>query len=141
MRLLRDKRGNVRVIEALLASMLLLSSLTLIPVAQERAENPAGTLASTARQALLSLNGDGHLSDLIDQRDWGAIRSCVQSCFPFSMWFNLTVFDENMTCLNSVPISTGSLASQNTASVDIVIANTNSTFSVYVVRLQIGRLG
>lgn len=141
MRLINDRKGNVRVVEALLASLLLLSSLTLIPVAQKRSDNPAETLDLTATQVLLSLNGDGHLSSLIDLRDWGAIRSCVQSCFPLSVWFNLTVFDENMACLNPVPISTGSLICENTASVDTVIASMNSTFSVYVVRLQVGRLG
>jgi hypothetical protein len=57
------------------------------------------------------------------------------------MWFNLTVFDENMTCLNDVPICSGSPVSENTASVDCVIASLNSDFSVYILRLQVGRLG
>jgi hypothetical protein len=136
-----DKKGQVRVVEALLASLLLLSSLTLIPAVQKRSENTAETLSSTARQVILSLNSDGHLSSLVDEEKWTAIRSCVQSCLPFTMWFNLTVFDENMTCLNDVPICSGSPVSENTASVDCVIASLNSDFSVYILRLQVGRLG
>jgi hypothetical protein len=141
MRLLEDKTGQVRIVEALLASMLLLSSLTLIPAAQEHVGNSAGTFASMATQTLLTLNSDGSLASLVDEENWTAIRSCVQSCLPLSVWFNITVFDANMDCLNTVPICSGSLISENTASVDTMIASSNSTFSVYIVRLQVGRFG
>ena len=140
MRLFRDKKGNVRVIEALLASLLLLSSLTLIPMAQKRQDNQVETLSSTAMQTLLSLNSDGQLSSLVDEANWAALRCLIQSCISPTLWFNLTVFDENMVCLNPTPICSGSLISQNTASVDFAIAGISGNFHVYIMRLQVGRL-
>jgi len=137
---MNDKRGNVRVIEALLASILLLSSLTLIPIAQKHEDNSVEMLSSTAKQVLLGLNSDGHLSNLVDEENWTAIRSSVQACIPLTTWFNLTVYDADMVPLNDTPITSGTAISENTASVDCLIASLNSSFSVYIIRLQVGRL-
>jgi len=140
LRLLNNKRGNVRVIEAFLASILLLSSLTLIPSVRKHEGNPTETLSSTARQILLSLNSNGHLSNLLDEENWTALRSCVQAFVPLTMWFNLTVFNPDMVPLNDAQITSGTAISENTAAFDCVIASLSSSFSVYIVRLQLGRL-
>jgi hypothetical protein len=137
LKLLNDRKGQIRVIEALFASLLLLSSLALIPAPQKPSHNSLETLSSKAMQVLVTLESDGHLSNLVDERNWTAIRSYVQSFVPVTLWFNLTVFDEEMAPLNSVQMCSGTAISENVASADCVIASTSSSFAVYTVRLQL----
>jgi hypothetical protein len=68
MRFLSNKKGQVRVIEAFFASVLLLSCLTLIP-AQTPTKNSSGDIAWKAENVLLTLDNDGHLANFVDNRD------------------------------------------------------------------------
>ena len=137
MRLLKDKKGQVRVIEAFFASVLLLSCLTLIP-AQPTAKNfSGGNLASLAENTLLSLDSDGHLSRLVDSRDWAALGKCVESALPLTVWFNLTVYDQNNYALNSYPICNGGAVSSTVSSFSYVCGSSSSNFAVYVLQLQL----
>ena len=138
MRLLKDNKGQIRVIEAFFASVLLLSSLTLIPMVQRSLSNDVtNSLSSTALNILVSLDSNGHLANLVDNQNWTAIQSLVQSCIPLTVWFNLTVFDQNMTRLNAVPICSGGLVSDNVHSAEYVCASTNGNYAVYIIRLQL----
>jgi hypothetical protein len=137
MRLLKNRRGQIRVIEALFASLLMLSSLALIPIAQKPQNESLDGLSSMANQVVASLESNGQLSTFVDARNWTAIRSYVQSLIPLSIWFNLTVFNEDLTILNELPISSGSPVSDNIASAECVIASMNANYAVYVVRLQL----
>jgi hypothetical protein len=53
------------------------------------------------------------------------------------VWFNLTVFDENMTRINDMPICSGSAVSDRIVAVDYVCAGTSSNYVVYILRLQL----
>lgn len=140
MRLKDDKKGVVRVIEAFLASVLLISCLAMIP-AQPTFQNSGVNLVSTAQNVLLSLDSNGHLGTLIDNREWATLRNSMESALPLTIWFNLTVFDENMHVLNSFPISNGGDVSSKIVSVDYVCACQNSTYSVYILQLQLSQVG
>ena len=140
MRLLKDNRGQIRIIEAFFASILLLSSLTLIPVAEKKASDSPAILSSTARNILMSLDSNGHLASLISNESWVNLKSCVQSSLAPMVWFNLTVFDENMTPINDIPITSGSAVNDKTVAVDYVCASTSSDYAVYIVRLQLAEV-
>jgi hypothetical protein len=99
--------------------------------------SPSINLDAKAQNVLLSLDGEGHLAQLIDNRDWAGLRSCVESALPLAMWFNLTVYDADMTGLNEFPICNGGAVSNQVSSVTYVCASQNSTFSVYVLQLQL----
>jgi hypothetical protein len=135
MRLLSDKKGQVRIIEAFFASVLLLSVLTMIPQPTTKTTQP--NLSSTATNVLVNLDKNGYLASLIETRNWNTIENCVRSLLPLTGWFNLTVFDENMKVINDQPICSGSLVSDNIAAVEYVCATTSSSFAVYIVRLQL----
>jgi len=137
LRLLKDKRGQVRTIEAFFASMLLLSSLTLIPAAQNNSADSSEILASTAHNVLLSLDGNGYLASLISNQSWMQLKSSIQSSLSPMAWFNLTVFDENMTCINDIPICSGSAVSDRIVAVDYVCAGVSSNYAIYIIRLQL----
>lgn len=137
MRLLRDNKGQIRVIEAFFASVLLLSSLTLIPVVQRSPNNSADALSSTALNVLTSLDSNGHLAELVDSGNWTALKSNIQSAIPVTVWFNLTVFDENMNPLNPFQISSGSPVNDRIEAADYVCPSTSANYSLYILRLQL----
>jgi hypothetical protein len=139
-RLLKDKRGQIRIIEAFFASVLLLSSLTLIPAVQKDSSDSNEILSSTARNLLISLDSDGHLASLIGNESWISLKSCIQSSLSPMVWFNLTVFDENMTRINDIPIASGSAVNDRIVAVDYVCASTSSNYAVYIIRLQLARV-
>jgi len=135
-RLLKDNRGQIRIIEAFFASILLLSSLTLIPATQNNS-NDSTILASTAHNVLMSLDRNGYLSSLVSNQSWMNLKSSIQSSLSPMVWFNLTVFDENMTCINDIPICSGSAVSDRIVAVDYVCASASSNYAVYIIRLQL----
>jgi hypothetical protein len=137
LRLLRDRKGQVRVIEAFFASVLILSCLTLIPTAVHSQEK-TGFLAAQAQNVLCSLNNDGHLATLVDNRDWIGIKESIESALPLTLWFNLTVYNANMQPLNDYPISNTGAISDQISSINYVCASQNSTYAIYTLRLQLG---
>ena len=137
MRLLKDNRGQIRIIEAFFASILLLSSLTLIPVTQNNSNDSTDLLASTAHNVLMSLDSNGYLTSLVSNQSWINLKSSIQSSLSPMVWFNLTVFDENMRSINDIPICSGSAVSDRIAAVDYVCAGTSSNYAVYIIRLQL----
>ena len=140
MRLLKDKKGQIRIIEAFFASILMLSSLTLIPMVQERSSDSTETLSSAAYNILMSLDSDGQLACLIGNESWVNLKSCVQSSLSPMVWFNLTVFDETMTRINDVPVTSGTAVNDRIAAVDYVCVSTEGNYAVYIVRLQLAEV-
>jgi hypothetical protein len=136
LRLLGDNKGQVRVIEAFFAAVLLMSCLTLVP-AQPNLKYSTQSLASTAQNVLLSLDSDGHLTTLIDKHDWAGLKSSVESALPLTVWFNLTVFDKDMHVLNDFPICNAGAVSDKIASVDYICVSQSSNYAIYTVRLQL----
>jgi hypothetical protein len=140
MRLLNDNKGQIRTIEAFFASILLLSALTLIPAVKKHSNDSTETLSSTAHNILLSLDSNGHLADLISNESWVNLRSCIQSSLSLMVWFNLTVFNENMTPINDIPITSGNLVNDRITAMDYVCASTSSNYLVYILRLQLAEV-
>ena len=137
MRLLKDNKGQIRIIEAFFASILLLSSLTLIPVMQKSSSDSTEILSSTAHNILISLDSNGQLATLISNESWINLKSCIQSSLSPMVWFNLTVFDENMTRVNDIPITSGNAVNDRIVAVDYVCASTSGNYAVYIIRLQL----
>jgi hypothetical protein len=140
LRLIKNNKGQIRIIEAFFASVLLLSSLTLIPAVQNSSSKSYAPLSSAAYNILVSLDSNGQLSTLINNENWIDLKSSIQSSVSPSMWFNLTVFDENMTLINDTPICSGSAVSNNIVAVNYVCASTSSDYAVYIIRLQLARV-
>ena len=117
-----------------------MSCLTLIP-ASPNVQNSTGNLASTAQNVLLSLDGNGHLTALVDSKNWAELRDCLASALPLTVWFNLTVFDQNMRSINPFPICNAGTLSDKIVSVNYVCASQNSTYAIYILRLQLSEEG
>jgi hypothetical protein len=137
---LKDKKGQVRTIEAIFATILLMSCLALIP-STSNVKDSTRNLTSTAQNVLLILDTNGYLATLVNNQNWAAIKDCLQSALPLTIWFNLTVFNQNMNSLNSFPICNAGTASAKIVSVDYVCASQNSTYAIYILRLQLSEVG
>jgi hypothetical protein len=137
MRLLKDEKGVVRVIEAFFASILLLSCLTLIPVPTPEIKDSNVNLAATAQNVLLSLDSNGCLANAVANGDWASLKSSFESALPLTVWFNLTVFDQNLNCLNNYPICNAGAVSDKIVSQNYVCVSQSSDYSVYILRLQL----
>jgi hypothetical protein len=120
--------------------MLLISCIALIP-SPSTSKDSTGNLVSTAQNVLLSLDSNGHLSSLIDNRNWTTLEACVESALPLTTWFNLTIFDKNMNTINTYPISNAGAVSDKVVSVDYVCAGQSGTYTIYVLRLQLSEVG
>jgi hypothetical protein len=140
MRFLTAKRGQIRVIEAFFASVLLLSALAMIPSESQVGSSDDEILHSVAQRTLITLDSDGALSALIENRSWNTLRESVQSLVSPAIWFNLTIFDENMNLINQVQISSGSPINKDIVAADYVCASSGSNYGIYVVRLQLANV-
>ena len=118
----------------------MLSSLALIPAIQDRSVDSEGVLSSTALNVLITLDSDGQLASLIDQRNWTVIENLLQSCISPTLWFNATVFDESWAVLNDRLVSSGSAIGNHIETANYICASTNATYAVYTIRLQLGGL-
>jgi hypothetical protein len=136
MRLIKNRKGQVRVIEAFFASMLILSCLALIP-AQATPRYPQVDLASKAQNVLFTLDSDGQLASLVDNHDWTRLGLCIESALPLTTWFNLTVYDSTHNVLNAYPISNGGTVNNKITSIDYICVSQSSSYRVYVLQLQL----
>ena len=137
MKLLGDERGQIRIIEAFFASLLILSTIALIPSQPPAANTTNEVLQTKGRDALMTLDRNGYLSTLIKNGNWTVLRKCLMSLLSPAVWFNLTVFDENMNSVNNTPLRSGSPVSERIVSTEYVCAGISTDYEIYVVRLQL----
>ena len=133
----RGQSGQIRTIEALFASLLILATLALVPSQLGVEKTHYNDIYSTGTQALISMDSNGMLSDQIEDGNWTSLKSCIQQLLPVSLWFNLTVFDENMTYLNDVAISNGGAVNEEIVAVNYVCTTLTGNYAVYMVQLQL----
>lgn len=136
---MNNKKGQVRIIEAIFATILLMSCLSIIP-ALTTEKDSTGNLTSTAQNILLSLNSNGHLAELIEDQNWASLKNCIESSLPLTVWFNLTVFNPSNHVINPYPICNAGTVSDKIISVNYVCASQSSSYTIYLLQLQLSRV-
>lgn len=135
----RGNSGQIRVIEAFLAVFIVFSAFT---VTTNFAFSPNDSkridLTSIGLQTLMSLDSDGTLAKTISQGNWTALGNALDLALPNSVTFNATILDENMTQVNTEPITNGAFASQETSVVEYVYASSSPIFKSYTIQLRLG---
>jgi hypothetical protein len=139
-RFLADNSGQIRVIEAFFAALLLLSSLTLIRSETGVQSSSDENLRLAARNTLIALDNDGVLAKLVENESWVTLRKCVESLLSPATWFNLTVFDENMNPVNQIQISNGSPINPTIVTAEYVCTSSSRDYRIYFVRLQLSNV-
>lgn len=134
----RGNMGQVKIIEAFLALLIIFSSLAAsssLTATQRTAKR--NDLSSTGLQVLIQLDSDGALGKLIGERNWSELRGAVGLVLPAGVSFNLTVFNEQAEQVNDVVVSNGDFTSQEVAFVEYVCVGRSSTFRSYLIRLYL----
>lgn len=133
-----QKRGQIRIIEAFLAVLIVFSSLAIsASLTTERKIAESSDLASIGLQALMKLDSDRSLSGYIETGNWSGLRETLSLLLPEGVSFNLTVYDDEMRQINTEAITNGNLNSQEVASVKYVCVSQNPSFKCYVVYLRL----
>ena len=88
----------------------------------------------------MTLDNNGYLSGLIENESWITLEKCIQSAFPPTVWFNLTVFDQNNAVLNNVSLSSGSPVNEEIASLNYLCASQSPNYTIYLIQLQLAVL-
>jgi hypothetical protein len=138
-----DKKGQIRILEAfpsigVIFSALIISTLTFpsfTSLARQR------SLANLGIQALIKLDANGTLGKLIIQENWTAIKRSLDVSLPLGVSFNLTVYDENLTQINSQAIQNTNLLGRETVSVQYVCASRSLSVQFFILRLQLAWTG
>jgi len=134
----RNNRGQVRIVEAFLAVLIVLSAFTVagnVTVTQNKSRD--GDLASAGFAALLKLDSDGYLASWIDSGNWVAMRETLSLALPAGITFNMTIYDDQMRPVNTAIISNGALGSQEISSVEYISGDRSTVFHVYIIRLEL----
>lgn len=116
------------------------SAIALIPSQTIVGTSNDQFLYSIARNVLPTLDNDGSLSKLIETQDWTTLTTQISLALPSSVWFNLTIFDENMNPITQPLISRGT-PNGRIVSTDYVCASQEGDFSIYIIRLQLSTVG
>ncbi|MEM2386379.1 MAG: hypothetical protein QXO67_05285, partial [Candidatus Bathyarchaeia archaeon] len=109
----RWNRGQIRVIEAFLATFIIFSALAVSAnLTTKSTRTPNNPLASIGTQALLQLDSDGSLAAYITAGNWSGLREALNLLLPAGVSFNLTVYNGQMRQINTETVSNGGFNSQ-----------------------------
>lgn len=103
-------KGQMRVIEAILASFILIAALTFVnffALAPTNQKYEITDLENIGYNALHDLNVQGLLSDFIYRDDWISLKAALSVTLPTDVYYNITVYDMNRNAINDVLISYG----------------------------------
>jgi hypothetical protein len=130
-------RGQIRIIEAFLAALILFSSLAIsanmtVTINSTDQEN----LSSVGLQTLIALDSDGSLGRYIESRDWSTLREAVDLALQTGITFNLTVYNSSMQQINDEIISNGGFSSEDLGFVEYVCVSYEA-FSCYIIHLYL----
>jgi hypothetical protein len=133
-----QNRGQIRIIEAFLAALIIFSSFAVSSNLNVRQNvNKSEDLASIGLQALVKLDSDGSLSKYIDCRNWNALRDALNIVLPAGTCFNLTVYNDQIHQINAAVISNGGFGSQQIAFVQYICASQGIVFRCYIIHLHL----
>jgi hypothetical protein len=131
-------KGQIRIIEAFLAVIIVFSAFTVsgsLPLNQNTARKDDLTLIGL--NALMKLDSSGVLGKYIGDAEWSSLREALNLLLPSGVTFNLTVYNSSMQQLNTEIIANGGLNSQNTAFVEYICVSQNATFQCYILHLYL----
>jgi len=134
-----DRKGQTRIIEAFLSIAVVFSALIISTVTFPSPPNltKQKSLASLGTQTLIELDINGTLGKLIAQENWTAIKRSLDVLLPIGVSFNLTIFDENLSQINSQVIQNTNLLGRETVSVQYICASQSQNIQFFILRMQL----
>ena len=104
MRNLRETKGQMRVIETILAASIVLAAVSFVGVLAARPTSPGYEMTDLEKMgysALHDLDQQGLLASLVyNKGKWSDLRTALKITFPVDVYFNLTIYDLSGSKLN-----------------------------------------
>ena len=133
----KSTKGQIRVAEAFLSAFIIFSAMAICSALSPPSNGGSQqTLATQGMRALLQLDSDGTLGNMIARSNWTALSDALPLLLPMGVSYNLTVYDESMQQINNVPITNGNLVG-NIAAVEYLCASQGLQYHSYTLRLQL----
>ena len=149
MRTIMNTKGQMRVIETILASFIIFSALTFVNIFAVLPSSPkyeTSDLEKMGHNVLHDLDEQGLLSRFVyNETEWGELTLALTIFLPTDVYFDLTIYDvQDTTPINhDVPIRYGSpevfTASNSTASVSYIIPGQQAEYNPRILVLQLVR--
>ena len=158
MRQTRCNCGQMRVIEVLLAAVIVISALSFVTVFSSTPTTPGFEVADLEKMgysALLDLDHQGLLAPMVYGSSWDDLRLSLKITLPVDVYFNLTVYDPSSEHWTKVNANNQIIygqeetfsSSQNIASVSYALigyrtgpaGNYNAQYSPRILVLQLTR--
>jgi hypothetical protein len=134
---LKNNKGQIRVVEAFLSMLVVFSGLAICSsLSPASNKDSTGGIAARGMQALVQLDSDGHLAEMIEQRNWTALSDALRLVLPRGVSYNLTIYDENLRPINDSPIRDGNL-NDDVALLEYLCITINPQYQSYILRLQL----
>lgn len=128
----------MRTVEAFLSILILFAAFGIATLASPTlTTQKASTLRNTGLQALLSLDDQGQLGNLITAKNWTALTTSLQNILPVGVCFNLTILDETIMPINDVQITNGIAGRFDIVTVQYPCVSLNPQSRNYLLRLQL----
>jgi len=145
MRVMRNKRGQVRVIEAIMASLIVVFAITVVNLFSVTPVSPkyeAGELEKIGFNVLHDLDEEKLLARFVYNGEWANLTAALAASLPTDVYFNLTVYDMAGAVVNQ-PIGYGTSRvftdSDYVASVTYVVPGYKLAYRSRVLVLQLVR--
>ena len=141
----RGKSGQMRIIEALLASFLILFAIAFVnlfaltPTSQTY---EAGELEKIGFNVLHDLDEQRLLGRYVQCEEWANFTAALTVSLPTDVYFNLTVYDPSWKVVNTAPISYGTtqvFSSSFVASVTYIVPGHQASYGPRILVLQLVR--
>jgi len=137
-----DQKGQIRIIESFLAIAVIFSAVLVSATFPSSPDfSKQKSLSTMGTQALITLDTNGTLGDLIIQRNWANMKTALDTLLPLGVSFNLTVFDEAGNAVNSEAIQNSNLLGREVVSVQYVCAARSQVVDFFAIRLQLAWTG
>jgi len=137
-----DQKGQIRIIESFLAIAVVFSAVLVsatFPSSPDLSKQKS--LSNMGTQALIKLDTNGTLGNLILHSNWADIRTALNILLPMGVSFNLTVYDEAGNAVNLEAVQNSNLLGRDAVSVHYVCATTSQAVEFFVIRLQLAWAG
>jgi len=141
----KGNSGQMRIIEALLASFLILFAIAFVnlfaltPTSQTY---EAGELEKIGFNVLHDLDEQNLLGKYVQSKEWANLTAALTVSLPTDVYFNLTVYDLNGKILNTAPIGYGAtqvFSSSFVASVTYIVPGYQAGYRPKILVLQLVR--
>jgi len=134
-----DNKGQIRIIEAFLAVSVMFSAMIFTtPISTTPSLEKQENLRRIGSQTLANLDSNGTLGRLIENGNWAVLRQIMDLYLPQGLFYNLTIYDENMNVVNSQLISNADQLGQQAVMSQYLCATQSSDTHFYTVRLLLG---